>query len=361
MRTKKVRKKTYKRRAATMNEIDTYLTIDGYALKDERLKDFNIKALYCRIKMYVNLKPDGSCFATNETLSKYIGKSPAWIANKISLLKKLKYIYEDNFDGRQRHLKLCKLKNSLLKKQRQPSKNYKADKILPSSYKTQNDEDNSHGTNPMDKKSSTKSPFKKPYQTKHLNLSVRLLKYQNKERPKMLRQITPQMRVNGALEIEKLERIDKFDFKTEIKPAILWAVKDSFWGRNILSAASIRIRGNNGQTKFQNMFNSFVESYEKSKPSLSSKDQKIIDVVQKDYHPFTEDELYPSIPRMRKAYRKLSTAPNELTDFTTFVWEFIKFLKSQEWITDPHPAIFNPEGKVWPMFIEDLKDNRMIM
>lgn len=364
MRTKKSKKKIYKRRAATMSEVDSFITIDGLAYKDERLKDFNIKALYTRIKMYINLKPEGSCFATNETLSEYIGKSPAWVQKKITLLKKLKYIYEDSFDGRKRYLKLCKESETQLKITRQPRKNYEADQIVPSIRKYKKIKDISHGTNPMGTLPSKNPPSKIPYTTKQFNLSCRLLNIQSKNYPKLLKEITPNMKINGALEIEKLERIDKFTFD-EIKASILWAVDDSFWSRNILSAASIRNKSKNGNTKFRNMFISYTENMENESSqdalNIPPKDKKIIELIQKEYNPFNDHELYTSIPKIRKAYRKLSLVPKELTDLYIFVWEFIKFLKNQEWIDNPHPAIFRGEGPIWDSYIKHLKNNQMII
>ena len=239
MRTKKITSKSlpnkYKKRSASPNEIDSYLTIDGMAYKDPRLKDFNIKALYARIKMYCNLKPGASCFATVKTLSKFIGKSPAWVSSKIALLIKLEYIYEENIDGA-RHLKI----------RHPPSKNSTPHTILPSILKSK--VKNSIYTGNADPN----------IRQRHLNLSSMLIKKQTTNHPKLMK-TTPMTKVKGATEISKLERLDKFDFK-EIKATILWGIEDEFWKDKILSPAKLREVAKNGSTKFQNLYRSWQRS-----------------------------------------------------------------------------------------------------
>jgi len=61
--------------------------------------------------------------------------------------------------------------------------------------------------------------------------------------------------------IDKLERLDKYEFLTQIKPCIQWAIKDSFWHKQIRSLASLRNKSNgNGETKFTNMYDQWCSS-----------------------------------------------------------------------------------------------------
>lgn len=336
MRTKKTKKKTYKRRAATMNEMDTYLTIDGIAYKDERLKDFNIKALYCRIKMYINLKPDGSCFASNETLSKYIGKSPTWIKEKIAFLKELKYIYEESFDGRQRHLKLYKAENSQLKISCLPAENRLSDPIVPlkEDLKIIKEISQKKSSSQKNKSSILKeklyfdfNKFWKVYPRKVAKPSAQ--KTWNKIYFKL-----PSMNIILSA-IQEQKKSDQWQDKKYIPHPSTWLNAEQ-WNDEIIITGP-------------------------KKSDVPVKDRKIIDMIQKDYHPFTDTQLLLTIPKMRKAYKETKTAPGELTDLMTFVWEYVKYLKKQEWITDPHPLLFRPDGKVWGKFIDDLKENKMIM
>ncbi len=63
---------------------------------------------------------------------------------------------------------------------------------------------------------------------------------------------------NGADTIEKLVRLDKYDLEKEIRPALQWGLKDSFWSGQIRSLAQLRKKSNkNGESKFTNLFNQF--------------------------------------------------------------------------------------------------------
>ncbi|MEN6510063.1 MAG: hypothetical protein ABFD63_14990, partial [Smithella sp.] len=62
---------------------------------------------------------------------------------------------------------------------------------------------------------------------------------------------------SSAKEIGLLVRVDGWDWKTEIRPCLKWAVQDSFWGPNLRSLASIRRKGRNGCKKFDNIYSAF--------------------------------------------------------------------------------------------------------
>lgn len=69
---------------------------------------------------------------------------------------------------------------------------------------------------------------------------------------------------SGAKTIDELVRIDGFDFEAEIKPALAWAVKDSFWYNQILSLASLRKKRPGGEMKFRNLYAAFQRANKKT-------------------------------------------------------------------------------------------------
>jgi hypothetical protein len=54
----------------------------------------------------------------------------------------------------------------------------------------------------------------------------------------------------GVDTLDKLIRLDGFDLET-IRAAMLWAVKDEFWQKNVLSLAALRKKNADGVMKFQ--------------------------------------------------------------------------------------------------------------
>lgn len=85
--------------------------------------------------------------------------------------------------------------------------------------------------------------------------------YQNHVKQTLNRQapeVTPALIKNGCAIVDQIIRLDKFSLN-EIREAMRWAVKDEFWTANARSLAALRKKGNNGLTKFQNIF----EAYER--------------------------------------------------------------------------------------------------
>lgn len=96
-----------------------------------------------------------------------------------------------------------------------------------------------------------------------LDFTKRFLEHQQQEYPTIIKTITDKSVESGAKVIEELVRIDKHDFETEIQPAIFWAVKDSFWKKNLLSLSTLRDRKKSGDvTKFDKI----LASYTRDKP-----------------------------------------------------------------------------------------------
>jgi len=63
-----------------------------------------------------------------------------------------------------------------------------------------------------------------------------------------------------------LIRIDQHDFDF-IRVVLAWGVRDKFWSTQLRSLASIRNKGNNGSTKFDNL----VANYEREKQATPDK------------------------------------------------------------------------------------------
>lgn len=57
----------------------------------------------------------------------------------------------------------------------------------------------------------------------------------------------------SAKTLLQIERLDGYAWE-EIRKAVMWATKDGFWSRNVLSPATLRVKGRNGATKFANIF-----------------------------------------------------------------------------------------------------------
>jgi hypothetical protein len=82
---------------------------------------------------------------------------------------------------------------------------------------------------------------------------------QKQARPAQFNHYTPtelQSQItNGAITIDELVRLNKFEFEYQIKPVILWAIKDSFWSNKVDSIAPLRKKSSsNGEMKFMNIY-----------------------------------------------------------------------------------------------------------
>ena len=97
--------------------------------------------------------------------------------------------------------------------------------------------------------------------------SHQVQKVQIQNHPSQFRQHSPKQLekqvASGAETLDKLVRLDHWDFEKEIKPAIKWGVAHEFWSRNILSLAQLRNKKNNSNTKFTNLFNQWQDSQKK--------------------------------------------------------------------------------------------------
>jgi len=75
--------------------------------------------------------------------------------------------------------------------------------------------------------------------------------FQNNQFPKLLKVVDDKLINDGAVELEKLVRIDGYT-EQDIISVLSFIVKDDFWNKNVLSLRGIRNKGNNGNIKFVN-------------------------------------------------------------------------------------------------------------
>ncbi|MCF8039879.1 MAG: replication protein [Desulfohalobiaceae bacterium] len=101
-----------------------------------------------------------------------------------------------------------------------------------------------------------------------LDLSRRFLEYQQQQLGESLVKISEKKIHGGAETLEKLTRIDGFDLQREIRPALLWAVKDEFWSYQIRSIASLRKKNGSGESKFSNLYAKFKQQNPQKKVDL---------------------------------------------------------------------------------------------
>jgi phage replication O-like protein O len=100
--------------------------------------------------------------------------------------------------------------------------------------------------------------------------SKRFLEYQQQQLGKKLVKITDKKIEDGAEVAEKLVRLDGYDLDADIRPALKWAVQDSFWSSQVRSLAGLRKKSSsNGEMKFANLY----ASYKADNPT------KVVDAV----------------------------------------------------------------------------------
>jgi len=92
-----------------------------------------------------------------------------------------------------------------------------------------------------------------------LEVSEQFHAYQHQEHPTLLKQVNEQVILNGADQLDKLERIDGYTPET-IEEALQFAVMDEFWQLQIISLNGIRKKSkSNGNMKFVNLLASMQQ------------------------------------------------------------------------------------------------------
>jgi len=119
------------------------------------------------------------------------------------------------------------------------------------------------------KKKTTKRKKSIPRNIKIFAKEVLLI--QQKKFPDDIKDKDIQKRINGSADtLYKLQRIDGFNFKKQIKPIIEWAINDQdFWEDEIKSLAPIRKKSSrNGEMKFTNMKTAYQKSLKNNPNSV---------------------------------------------------------------------------------------------
>ena len=104
---------------------------------------------------------------------------------------------------------------------------------------------------------------------------TRFQQYSDKQ---LIEQIT-----KGCNVINQLEK-DGFDFSNVIKPTIQWAANDDFWQQQVRTISALRKKNNNGEMKFNNIYEGWIKATgidPKVGRYLDEKDFKITDGFEK--------------------------------------------------------------------------------
>ena len=267
-------------------------------------------------------------------------------------------------------------------------------------------------TVPMNEKSSNPSKPKKSnkmtwsilverYGRPQVRFVRRFLKKQKENFPKFIKDdITPNNdRVLSSLDcLDKLQRIDGFDFETEIRPTLEAALQDEFWARNILSLGSLRKKGKNGEKKFINIMVTLsnrtkTSPFQSHKPSITPDDiiaeqgwddfrikllkKSVFDPVFSKLNGASDKtEITKSICKLIKEIEKRQKRPKppenekdyQMRKFIFDKWElipqanrivkdFVKWLDNQDWIGELKPGHFDIDGRTFAMFRNYYQDS----
>jgi len=112
--------------------------------------------------------------------------------------------------------------------------------------------------------SSPQPVLKKRLHSKYKEFSKKILSEQKNKYPNFIKDNDFEKRLDkSAIVLEQLERIDGFNFESEIKPVIEWAIRNSFWSSQIKSLAAMRDISKNGEKKFVNIYSQYEENKHK--------------------------------------------------------------------------------------------------
>ena len=137
------------------------------------------------------------------------------------------------------------------------NKQYKKWKLLPKKVTVPK-----NGNKGVPNNGTHKRQYKDNIPRTFFDLSKRFHEYQKNQLGDNLVKTDKKTVEQGAIEIDRLVRIDGFNLESEIRPALQWGVQDSFWASQLRSLASIRKAGKNGESKFKNLY----ASYKANKP-----------------------------------------------------------------------------------------------
>jgi len=227
------------------------------------------------------------------------------------------------------------------------------------------------------------------------------LKEQQKNYPKLITGvITPNHpRVLSSLDtIEKLCRIDGYDFEEEVKPILEQVPNHTFWSRQVLSFSKLRTLARNGETKFTNIcasiekgvpkkggespqtilikeFNSAKIIYDCFQPLLNALPteednngverklaQNIIALaswyVQKQKKPTDEELKKYHLSNQLFEQGIFARWVNVIPTASALLTRYVSWLQDQLWITTYSADMIKPEHKIFKQFL-DLEQKRL--
>lgn len=121
---------------------------------------------------------------------------------------------------------------------------------------------------------------------KLLRVSGRFHARQRRRYPNLIKARDVRDRIIPGVEtLAKLIINDGHDFEKEVRPALLYALKDDFWGKQVRSLSSLRNKSRNGETKFRNLLASSMSSGPKKEArNVPSKKERQYTGTQADSH-----------------------------------------------------------------------------
>lgn len=208
----------------------------------------------------------------------------------------------------------------------------------------------------------------------HINFSKRILLEQQKRYPTLIKKIDHTKVNNGSMVLEQLERLDGYDFKSEIKPCLLWAIEDDFWSRNILSCAALRQKGKNGESKFTNILNAWQRE-DKTTPTSRSggvalpPQNPYPPEATRDFENFLTDpspknlaQLYRNLQGIEKwvqgidlkYYEKHPLVYSQYSRWKNYADKLVEWIMAKGFPTADNigPYVFDVNGTIWKRFVD---------
>ena len=219
---------------------------------------------------------------------------------------------------------------------------------------------------PQKPSSQNSKPKKPPFAQRHYNLASRIRRIARDNSGGAIKQIKQSEIENAAAVLEKLERIDKYDFDSEIKPVCFWGLEHDFWSRNFMSASSLRNKLKNGESKFTTMYMQWQDDQpKKSRPVKNPFSDALMNAVQ-DYLGVVNGSdlkrLITGLQSIETFYNDIHPSVREGTTFGKFygrflyfIEEFVKFLRLQSWIEEPSVNIFSAQNKIFVKYVRDVE------
>ncbi len=250
---------------------------------DKRLRHID-KVLLAEIE---SLDSGDGCFASNKYFAEFFGVTPWTISKSISRLRKADLI-RDTFKGPRRRLSLTTA----------PVTDPPPVVSTPPSGCSSSAEEAGPGRSNIDPECRL--------------IAADFLKLQAENHPTLIRQVDDRKIDQSARVVEQAVRLDKVP-RLEIRAAVMWAAGDSFWTRNLLSLASLRNKGRNGETKLTNILASMER--ESPRDQDESDDSDDMSKEAKRLQAALERGRPGSVIRSDRARKELQQVVNELSTF----------------------------------------------